>query len=103
MVRKRNFAHVLGIRGGAPPAYARAAGNDGPLIVLTFRTEPLSYDAFRDAGPRFFQAEWGTNWGTKVVGMKLAGTIDWREVEAHLVESYRLLAPKKLAAELTRR
>jgi hypothetical protein len=34
-VRKRNFAHVLPIDAGWPPAYARAAGSDGPVTVLT--------------------------------------------------------------------
>ena len=100
MVRKRNFAHVLGIEGGKPRAYARAAGSDGPLVVLTFRTTDLMRDALCGSGARFFHAEWGTRWGTKVVGMKLAGRVDWAEVETLVVESYRLLAPRQLLAGL---
>jgi hypothetical protein len=100
MVQKKNFAHVVAIDGGRPPAYARAAASDGPLVVLTFRTDGLAYGAFRDADARFFQAEWGTRWGTKVVGMKLTGRIVWRDVEALVVESYRLLAPRKLVTDL---
>ena len=51
-VRSRNFAHVVRIDGGWPPAYARAAGSDGPVTVLTFRTpEPELYEAGA-AGPR---------------------------------------------------
>ncbi len=95
MVRKRNFAHVLAIRDRWPPAYARAAGADG--VVLTFRVSALDYGAFDGADPRFFPCEWGTLWGTKVVGLKLGRSIAWGEVEALVVESYRLLAPKKLA------
>ena len=45
----------------------------------------------------FFQAEWGTLWGTKVVGMRLGRSIDWGAVEALVGESHRLLAPKKVA------
>lgn len=100
MVRKRNFAHVLTIDGGWPPVYARAAGSDGPLTVLTFRASGLLYDALRTAGPPFFHAAWGTQWGTKVIGLAIGKGVDWKEVAALLTESYRLLAPKKLVAGL---
>jgi hypothetical protein len=100
MIRKRNFAHVVEIRDGWPPAYARAAASQGPLVVLTVRASDMQRDALRDAGPRFFVAEWGTRWGTKVIGIKLTGRIDWKELEVLVVESYRLLAPKRLLAEL---
>lgn len=102
MIRKRNFAHVLKIDAGWPPAYARAAASDGPVVVLTFRTSDALYSAFQDAGPRFFQAEWGTRWGTHVVGIAIDKGVNWEEVELLVVESYRLLAPKRLVAELTR-
>ncbi len=93
VVRKRNFAHVVRIDGGWPRAYAKAAGSDGPLVVLTFRASDILRDALRDAGPRFFVPLWGTRWGTKVVGIKLERKIDWKEVQTLIVESHRLLAP----------
>ena len=97
MIAKRNFAHVVPIRDGWPPAYARAARSDGPLIVLTVRTSAELRDVLRDAAPRFFHAAWGTRWGTKVIGIKLEGRIDWGEVEMLVTESYRLLAPRRRA------
>lgn len=97
MVRKRNFAHVLRIDAGWPPAYARAASNAGPLLVLTFRTTDMLRDALRQAGERFFVAAWGTRWGTKVVGVKLRADSDWDEIETLLQESHRLLAPRTRA------
>lgn len=100
MVRKRNFAHVVHIDAGWPPAYARAAGSDGPLTVVTFRASGMLYDTLRTTGPPFFHAAWGTRWGTKVIGMAIEKRIDWDEVAVLLTESYRLLAPRKLAAEL---
>lgn len=100
MVRKRNFAHVVKIDAGWPPAYARAAGSDGPLVVLTFRASGLLYDTLRTTGAPFFHAEWGTLWGTKVIGMSIGKSVDWDEVAVLLGQSYRLLAPKKLVAEL---
>lgn len=92
MVRKHDFAHVVKIDAGWPPAYARAAGSDGPLLVLTFRTTDILRDALRDAGARFFVPAWGTRWSTKVVGLKLEAKTDWREVATLLTESHRLLA-----------
>jgi predicted DNA-binding protein (MmcQ/YjbR family) len=100
MVRHRNFAHVLAIEAGRPQAYASAAGSRGPLVVMTFRTSNDIYEALCDASPRFFPAVWGTRWGTKVVGMRLDRGVDWDEVRALVVESYRLLAPRKLLAHL---
>jgi hypothetical protein len=35
-IRKRTFAHVLMIDSGWPPVYARAAGSNGPITVMTF-------------------------------------------------------------------
>ena len=40
----------------------------------------------------------GTQWGTKVVGVAVDEQVDWDEVAMLLTESYRLLAPKRLAA-----
>jgi hypothetical protein len=100
IIRKRNFAHVVKIADGWPPAYARAAASDGPLVVLTFRTTDVLRDALRDVGARFFVPAWGTKWGTKVVGLKLDKDVDWKEVETLVVESYRLLAPEKLRDRL---
>jgi len=92
MVRKRNFAHAVPITSGWPPAYARAADSDGPLVVLTFRTSATLRDVLREAGPRFFVPAWGTLWGTKVVGLKLSPATDYHEVAELLTESHRLLA-----------
>lgn len=95
MVKKRNFAHVVCIDNGWPPAYARAASEAGPLVVLTFRASASLRDILRDADARFFVPEWGTRWGTKVVGLKLRGRVDWREAKQLIETSHALLAPKK--------
>jgi hypothetical protein len=95
MVKKRNFAHVVCIDNGWPPAYARAVSEPGPLVVLTFRASASLRDILRDADARFFVPEWGTRWGTKVVGLKLRGRVDWREVKKLIETSYALLATKR--------
>lgn len=94
VVRKRNFAHVVVIYGGKPRAYARAAGSDGPLVVLTVRT----VDPSKKRLP-YFHAPWGTKWGAQVLGVVLEPKTDWKKVRALIVESHRLLAPASRKAK----
>lgn len=94
MVAKKNFAHVLMIDEGWPPAYARAAGSVGPLCVLTFRISAAATGALRFERPPFFRPVWWQN----IVGLVLNADTDWDEVVALLTKSYCVLAPKKLAA-----
>jgi hypothetical protein len=91
-IRKRTFAHVLTISAGRPPAYAQAAGTDGPAHVLTFRSAMPELEVLRNAGPPFFKPLWFPD----IVGMVLS-RVDWTEVEELITESYCVLAPRKLA------
>jgi hypothetical protein len=95
-VRSRTFAHVLSIIDGKPRAHARAAGSDGPMTVLTLRAPEDEVIAFREMGPPFFFGGWGRD----VVGIRLGNETDWGEVAELLTESYRVMAPKTLAARL---
>ena len=92
-VRKKNFAHVLMIDSGWPPAYAKAAGSDGPLCVLTFRSQGREFEPASFGKPPFFRPVWFPN----IVGMVVDSRTDWDRVGKLLVVSYRVLAPKKLA------
>jgi hypothetical protein len=94
MVAKKNFAHVLMIDEGWPPAYARAAGSVCPLCVLTFRISAAATGALRFERPPFFRPVWWPN----IVGLVLDANTDWDEVAALLTKSYCVLAPRKLAA-----
>ena len=106
MVRTKNFAHVVMIDDGWPPAYARAAELDGPAVVLTFRAQGPDLDALRDAGPPFFKPRWFDD----IVGIVLDddppgsdptdSDTDWDEVAALVTESYCVVAPKKLTGLL---
>jgi hypothetical protein len=97
-IRKRTFAHVVRIDGGWPPAYARAAGADGPMTVLTFRSSGPELEALRASGDPFFAPPWWSD----IVGMVLDDEVDWDEVGELLTDSYCALAPKKLAALVDR-
>lgn len=91
-IRKRTFAHVLAIDSGWPPAYARAAGTNGPIVVMTFSSSGPELDALTNAGHPFFKPRWRVD----VVGMVLDSGVDWDEVAELLTESYCVLAPNNL-------
>jgi hypothetical protein len=93
-IRGKTFAHVLVIDGGRPQAYAEAAGSDGPLCVLTFRSSLAAFDPDMFRRPPFFRPRWFAD----IAGLAIDADTDWTEVAALVAGSYRLLAPKKLAA-----
>jgi hypothetical protein len=95
-IRKKNFAHVLMIEGGRPPAYARAAGMDGPVCVMTFRSPLPTLDAYAYTWEPFFRPVWFPD----IVGLKLDGSTDWDEVAELVSASYRHLVPTRLAAQI---
>jgi len=97
-VRKKNFAHVVVVRGGWPAAYAEAAGSDGPITVLTFRSPPADLEALSNVGHPFFKPVWFDD----IVGMVIDSATDWQEVAELVTESYCWLAPKKLAEQVRR-
>ena len=93
LVRKKNFAHVLTIDAGWPPAYAKVARHDGPLCVLTFRCPGTASDRPRfDRAPFFLPG-----WWPDIVGVALDERTAWDDVAGLLVARYRVLAPRKLA------
>jgi hypothetical protein len=91
-IRKKTFAHVLMIDGGWPPAYAKAAGSNGPACVLTFRSllPAVDDEAFRN--PPFFKPVWWPD----IAGVFLDERTDWDDVSKLIEGSYRVLAPKQL-------
>jgi hypothetical protein len=97
-VRWRTFAHTLLLAGGWPPAYARAAGTDGPAIVLTFRSVGPELDVLRAGGRPFFAPPWRAD----EVGLLIDDATDWQEVSELLTESYCVQAPAALRAAVDR-
>jgi hypothetical protein len=95
-IRNHTFAHLLVVADGKPQAHARAVGGDGPVTVLTFRAPASEVDAYASLGRPYFYGGWGRD----VVGILLDDDTDWDEVEELLADSYRVMAPRKLAARL---
>ena len=88
MVRKRTFAHVLGVE----------LDQTEPLVVLSFRSAGEELEVLRHAGHPFFVLGWGRD----AMGMVLDGDTDWDEVRELVTESFCVLAPKKLVALVDR-
>jgi hypothetical protein len=95
-IRKETFAHVLMIAEGWPPVYARAAGVDGPICVLTFQSLGPRVDPDTFSRPPYFRPLWRPD----IVGRTLGSRTDWDDVAKLMAASYCLLAPKKLAASV---
>lgn len=83
-VRKRTFAHVLGVEDAAAD----------PLVVLTFRSVGEELEALRNAGHPYVVLGWGRD----ALGMVLDAGTDWDEVREVVTESFCAMAPKKLVA-----
>lgn len=86
-VRTRSFAQVLGVAEGAEE-----------LVVLAFRSAGDELEALRHAGPPFLVLGWGRD----AMGLALDESTDWDEVRELVIESYCLMAPKRLAALVER-
>jgi predicted DNA-binding protein (MmcQ/YjbR family) len=86
-VRNRMYAHVLTVD-----------FVDGPVTVMTFRSSGPELDVLRSAGHPFFRPAWGA----KLVGMVLDAEVNWDEVTELVIESYCVLAPRKLVERIDR-
>jgi hypothetical protein len=95
-IRKRTFAHVLTLDPEHQVVFARATMADEPACVLTFRAAGDELHALVSGGHPFFKGSWGHD----VVVMVLDDEVEWGEVAELLTESYRILAPKKLATRV---
>jgi len=91
-IRKQTFAHVLMIADAWPPVYARTAGTDGPVCVLTFQSLGPRVDPETFSRAPYFRPLWRPD----IVGRFLDADVDWRDLTKLLTASYCLLAPKKL-------
>ncbi len=85
LIRKNHFCQVFTVVEGHEPRG-----------IIMFRSEPPELDALAHAGHPFFKPRWGT----RVMGMVIDDGLDWNEVAELITESYRIQAPKKLAARV---
>lgn len=96
-VRARTFAHVIAVSGRTGPGGVAMPG-DGEHVFVAFRAAGDELDALRHTGPPFL----ALGWGRDAVGLLLGDDTDWEEVAELVTESYCLLAPQKLVAQVAR-
>ncbi len=85
-IRRRSFCLLV--------AWADSTGKAVPLLVL--RADPDERDVLLASGHPFFASRAGRD----RIGVVLTDGTDWEEIRELVIESYRILAPKKLTALL---
>ncbi len=85
-IRRRSFCLLV--------AWVDPAGQPVPLLVL--RADPGEREVLLAIGHPFFPSRAGRD----RIGMVLTDDTDWAEIRELVIESYRILAPKKLVALL---
>jgi predicted DNA-binding protein (MmcQ/YjbR family) len=78
--------------------FAGWSRDDQGLMVLGIRTDLEQQAALVKSDRRFSIAKYSGKYGG--MDMKLGAKPDWAEVEQFIVQSYRLIAPKKRLKEL---
>ena len=87
-VRTRTFASVLGVEDE----------HGARSVVLAFRSAGEELEVLRRAGPPFLLLGWGRD----AIGLMLDEATDWDEVAELITESYCVMAPQKLVAQVDR-
>ena len=83
-VRRRSFCLLV----------ARAGRTEEVVPLLVLRADPLEREALLSIGRPFFAPRGGRG----RIGVLLGEHTDWEEIRELVIESYRILAPKKLFA-----
>jgi len=85
-IRRRSFCLLVALEG--------QTGKPVPLLVL--RADPDEREALLSVGRPFFASRAGRD----RIGVLLSDATDWEEIRELVIDSYRVLAPKKLTALL---
>jgi hypothetical protein len=85
-IRRRSFCLLVAIE--------EPTGKSVPLLVL--RSDPDEREALLSIGRPFFVPRAGRD----RIGVLVTEATDWEEIRELVIESYRVLAPKKLTALL---
>jgi YjbR len=96
-IRQRTFAHAYTVEAEGHPVYGHLAQWSGPVPVLSFRSPLDELPGLVARGYPLFRAAWGRDVMWLVLDEE---HLDWDEVAELLTESYRVLAPKRLAAQV---
>ena len=97
LVRTRSTAHSFDIRRRSFCLLVAREGPTGqPVPLLVLRADPEEREVLLSIGYPFFASRAGRD---RIV-VALTDDADWEEIRELVIESYRILAPKKLTAQL---
>ena len=77
---------------------AHVFGGEDGLFRIIFRGEPGEVMAFQHLGAPYFKTDWGSDY----IGMILDDGSDWEELGELLTDSYCIVAPAYLVAQVAR-
>jgi hypothetical protein len=97
LTRARSTAHSFDIRRRSFCLLVAVKDRCGkPVPMLVLRADPNEREVLLSIGHPFFAPRAGRD----RLGVRLTGGTDWEEIRELVIESYRVLAPKKLTARL---
>jgi YjbR len=85
-IRRRSFCLLVAVE----------SPNGDPVPLLVLRADPDECEALLSMGHPFFAPRAGRD----RIGVLLTDDTDWGEIRELVTDSYRVLAPKKLSAQL---
>ncbi|MGX6600558.1 MmcQ/YjbR family DNA-binding protein [Micromonosporaceae bacterium Da 78-11] len=95
-IRQRTVAHAYPADPDRNPLHPRQLSAGEPPTLLTFRVPAEDLLGLTGSGFPFFRAGWGRD----VAGVILGDHTDWTEIAELVTDSYRIMAPKFLAARV---
>ena len=96
LTRARSTAHSFDIRRRSFCLLVAWEDSAGPVPLLVLRADPDEREALLSIGHPFFASRAGRD---RIV-VVLTDDTDWAEIRELVIQSYRILAPKKLTALL---
>jgi hypothetical protein len=97
LTRARSTAHSFDIRRRSFCLLVAVKDRSGkPVPMLVLRADPYERKVLLSIGHPFFAPRAGRG----RLGVRLTDDTDWEEIRELVIESYRVLAPKKLTARL---
>jgi hypothetical protein len=95
-VRQRTVVHVMSIDAERTTVLKGAFDVPEPYVAIALKATAEEWQALVAQGYPFAASTWGHN----IIAMHVTDSTDWQEVAELVTESYCLLAPRGLAAQV---
>lgn len=95
-IRQRTVVHVMSIDSARTTVLKGAFDVNEPYVAIALKCTAPEWQALVAQGYPFAASTWGHH----IIAMHVTEQTDWDEVAELVTESYCLVAPKKLAAQV---